>query len=368
MNKHKEYLFALGLVLFIWPVSANVDQYMVVYNVPFVLSITSFYPSSDPTTLQGTVQTFNITMSKTANAIWFINGYQVKNDTNTMLTSYTNSTAGVGTWNVSVISADGSDIVSKTWNWTVNAQQQDITPPISNISLSGILINDSYISDVTVTLTVTDDISGINYTKYRINNISWNNYTVPFLVSTRGTNTVNYYSVDDANNIEQTKSITIKIDSVNLLTNPGFELSTKTPGIPDNWSKYPSIWNSGARLTYPEIGNDGSNAIGISQSNTGYKQLLIQPVQNIVAGINYTVSGYINTTNASVGSTLIGIDWFTSSGIYIRSNIIYAGGNNPWTNKIAIVKAPSNAAKANFYVGLSGTGKALFDNVWLISS
>lgn len=193
---------------------AGTDQYTINYNIPIGLSIISFSPLSDSITLQGTAQTFNITLNKMANITWYMNGSQVQTNTSTTLANYTNSTASVGIWNVSVIATDDIDTVSKTWNWTVNVQSPtDITPPITNISLSGTLGNNSwYISNVSATLSATDDISGINYTKYNINNGSWFTYTIPFIVSTESTNTVYYYSVDNASNKELNKSQTIKID------------------------------------------------------------------------------------------------------------------------------------------------------------
>jgi hypothetical protein len=100
-----------------------------VNNIP--LSITSFLPLSDPTTIQGTAQTFNITLNRTADVTWFMDGTQVQTDTGTTSASYTNSTAAAGTWNVTASATDGIDTVSKTWNWTVNAQPAaSYVPPV----------------------------------------------------------------------------------------------------------------------------------------------------------------------------------------------------------------------------------------------
>jgi hypothetical protein len=91
-----------------------------VNNTP--LSVTSFSPLSDPTTTQGTAQTFNITLNRTANVIWYMNGVQVQTNTGVVSAVYTNSTAGVGAWNMTANATDGTDTVSRTWNWTVNPQ------------------------------------------------------------------------------------------------------------------------------------------------------------------------------------------------------------------------------------------------------
>jgi uncharacterized protein (UPF0147 family) len=89
-----------------------------VNNVP--LSITSSLPVSDPATIQGTAQDFNITLSRTANVTWYINGTPVQADPGVTLASYTNSTAEAGIYNVTSTASDSMDTVSRTWIWTVN--------------------------------------------------------------------------------------------------------------------------------------------------------------------------------------------------------------------------------------------------------
>ena len=87
------------------------------FNIP--LSIISSYPASDPTTLNGTAQMFNITLNKSANVIWYMNNSQVKTDPNVNLSNYTNSSASIGTYNVTVSATDGIGTVTKIWNWTI---------------------------------------------------------------------------------------------------------------------------------------------------------------------------------------------------------------------------------------------------------
>ncbi len=72
--------------------------------------------------------------------------------------------------------------------------------------------NEWYTSDVTVELAATDAGSGVDFTTYRENGVSWNEYSMPITIGTEGTNTVDYYSVDLAENYEITKTENIKID------------------------------------------------------------------------------------------------------------------------------------------------------------
>ena len=89
----------------------------------------------------------------------------------------------------------------------------DTHAPNTTQELNGTLgDHDWYTSNVTVTLTAEDNVSGIDAIYYKINNGNWTLYQTPFTVSTEGENIVQYYAVDDAGNKEITKNVTIKID------------------------------------------------------------------------------------------------------------------------------------------------------------
>ena len=81
--------------------------------------------------------------------------------------------------------------------------------------------NDWYINNVQVTLLATDETSGIDYTKYKIDDGAWEIYVVPLTVSDDDEHTVEYYSVDNAGNEETINEVAFKIDQ----TNPTIELT-----------------------------------------------------------------------------------------------------------------------------------------------
>jgi hypothetical protein len=87
---------------------------------------------------------------------------------------------------------------------------EDTTPPVTTCTLTGEMEGGVYVSSVTVTLTATDD-SGVDYTKYKLDNGGWITYTTPFVVSTNGNHTVRFYSVDTFGNTETEKSSTFTI-------------------------------------------------------------------------------------------------------------------------------------------------------------
>jgi hypothetical protein len=87
----------------------------------------------------------------------------------------------------------------------------DTTPPVTVCTLAGTYEDPVYTSDVTVTLTATDDMSGVNFTKYKLDDGAWTTYSVPFVVSADGAHTVLFYSVDIAGNVEDEKSASFTI-------------------------------------------------------------------------------------------------------------------------------------------------------------
>jgi len=89
--------------------------------------------------------------------------------------------------------------------------ESDITPPVTLCTLDGEQQGDVYIGDVTVTLTATDNLSGVKETKYKIDDGTWTTYTEPFIVSTYGDHTVYFYSIDNADNQETEKTETFTI-------------------------------------------------------------------------------------------------------------------------------------------------------------
>jgi len=72
---------------------------------------------------------------------------------------------------------------------------------------------------VTVTLTATDPTpsSGVARTYYSVNQGTWTVGTV-VVISSEGTNTLSYYSVDNAGNTETTKTAIVRIDRVSPIT------------------------------------------------------------------------------------------------------------------------------------------------------
>jgi hypothetical protein len=110
---------------------------------------------------------------------------------------------------------------------------EDDTPPATIISLDGVEGNNGWFtSDVTVTLSATDGVSGVDKTEYSFDSTAWTIYTTPFNITTEGNTVISYHSTDNAGNAETTKTQTIKIDktvpSGSILINNGDAYTTST--------------------------------------------------------------------------------------------------------------------------------------------
>lgn len=95
----------------------------------------------------------------------------------------------------------------------------DTVSPVTNITLDGTLgTNNWYRGNVEVSLNATDNLSGVNRTMYKLGG-DWNVYNGSFNIIEEGENELDYYSVDEAGNIENTHSVNVKIDNTPPETN-----------------------------------------------------------------------------------------------------------------------------------------------------
>jgi len=111
---------------------------------------------------------------------------------------------------------------------------EDNTPPTTSISLNGVEGNNGWFtSDVTITLSATDDISGVYKTEYSFDNVAWTIYTTHFNITTEGNTIIYCCSEDKAGNLETIKTHTTKIDKTaplgSILVNNGDAYTTSTP-------------------------------------------------------------------------------------------------------------------------------------------
>ena len=118
---------------------------------------------------------------------------------------------GIYTVNLTVTDNDGA---SNTTNSTIMI---DSIPPSTSYDSS---CHGWCNEHVFISLNATDNLSGINYTKYKIDDGEWKIYNATIVISSEGIHKLYFYSVDRAGNEEEEKNITVKIDktkpSINL--------------------------------------------------------------------------------------------------------------------------------------------------------
>jgi parallel beta-helix repeat protein len=110
----------------------------------------------------------------------------------------------------------------------------DTLPPVTSHELSGVEGKAGWwVSEVAVTLSAVDDtslttdVSGVNFTRYRVDGGEWITYSVPFVIREDGIHVVEYYSVDVAGNEEEARPVEIKVDQ----TPPEITTLTATPDV-----------------------------------------------------------------------------------------------------------------------------------------
>jgi len=170
-------------------------------TLPGVSQNQEWFTSPVPVTLSASDN-----LSGVANTLYTINGGAPQ----TYTTAFTLSSDGVYTleyWSV--------DNASNTETHKTRTVRIDSTAPVTQASASGTVgTNGWFRSAVQVSLSATDNLSGVQNSFYRIDGGATQTYTVAFLVSTLGQHTVNYWSVDNLNNTEATHSLVVKIDNV----------------------------------------------------------------------------------------------------------------------------------------------------------
>ncbi|MEA2054595.1 MAG: Ig-like domain-containing protein [Candidatus Thermoplasmatota archaeon] len=110
---------------------------------------------------------------------------------------------------------DEADLTSPIMSDTIELIFIDETPPATTMQTGSPSYGNIVTSTTPVYLNATDDLAGVNTTYYRIWNGSWTgwlNYTGSFTISGEGVHYVEYYSVDNSSNTEETHNQTLQVD------------------------------------------------------------------------------------------------------------------------------------------------------------
>lgn len=113
-----------------------------------------------------------------------------------------------------VFSASGTISAGQQREYNVKlSDKPDTTAPVTQLTANGVQGGGWFSGDVTLSLTSTDDSSGVAIIQYSLNGgASWQNYTGPVNLSSSGVYVMQYRSQDRAGNLEAAKSLEIKLD------------------------------------------------------------------------------------------------------------------------------------------------------------
>jgi len=123
-------------------------------NKPGPPSITVFHPSLQVSDLVGALRMFNVTVNQTVNVIWLINGVQVQTDTG-VTSSYTNTSAVQGTWNITVVAKNDNGSATHKRDWVVTVPG----PPSILFSSPTTPVNDLVGTPRTFSITVNQTVN-----------------------------------------------------------------------------------------------------------------------------------------------------------------------------------------------------------------
>ena len=116
-------------------------------------------------------------------------------------------------------SASVSDKAGNSTNATVSGIKIDRTAPVTQIDLPTPVADDWFGGPVQVTLNPSDSLSGVDVTRYSIDNGPPQAYSGAFTFDQNGAHTIRFWSVDKAGNVEDSSipghEATINIDTVN---------------------------------------------------------------------------------------------------------------------------------------------------------
>lgn len=167
------------------------------HNLPEKVSLTAWSYGSDKLTLSISAPSGTVSTTK----VYVGDKGEPKNISGATTMSYNSETKIV---TIDVLHSGPQEIIL---HWPEH------TPPTTTINLSGVQGNNSWFtSNVTVTLTAENDISGVERTEYSFDNVTWTIYTTSFTIGTEGYTIVYYKSTDKDGNVETIKNETLKID------------------------------------------------------------------------------------------------------------------------------------------------------------
>ncbi|GAA0388160.1 hypothetical protein GCM10009541_33970 [Micromonospora gifhornensis] len=159
----------------------------------------------------------------------FTASYSADGTTWTALTELVNAAVGA-TPKVGVFTLSGNQTASKVasfdyFRFSAEEVPSDTVAPVTTAEVSGTPVEGWHTGPVTVTLSATDSEggSGVARTEYQLGEATeWTAYTDPVQVTGDGEHELRFRSVDEAGNVEATKTVTVRIDTTAPVSTASF--------------------------------------------------------------------------------------------------------------------------------------------------
>jgi len=174
----------------------------------------------------------------------------------------------------------------------------DEVPPVTTAALAGALVGSDYESAVKITLSATDNYSGVHSTTYSFDGGAQTAYTAPLTITAPGSHNIKFFSVDYASNTETTKSVSF------VLVSPTNTSVTSSA----NPSTYGESVTFTAKVT-PTVGGSPAGTITFKAGSTTIN----------TATVNSSGEASVTTGSLSVGTHSIVATYNPSSGNYLTS-------------------------------------------------
>ena len=197
----------------------------------------------------------------------------------------------------------------------------DWTPPATTAGFSGTLASGLWTNSTSIVLKATDNLSGVAHTYYTLDGGAQTTYSAAFTVSTAGSHTLTYWSVDNAGNAEKKNVDSFKVASSTATT------LTASPN--------PSVNGQKVTLTAKVSPTDSAPATGTITFTMGSTKLGTATLSGGTASMT--------TTAIPVGSDTL---WagFTGTTYYLNSNSSTLTQVVHETTTTALTVAPSPGA------------------------
>lgn len=308
INAYYKGDFAAPTVTFSGPAGVNPNSYTY-FNTDQIVSwtVTDNGTSGLPATgVAGFSQAWDAPISDptseathgTGNA--FYNGPQFPNATSGYLSL---AAAGEGCHYATVDAWDNSGYTSGNQYFYYICY--DITKPVTTASLSGTTSGGHYTSAVKVTLSDTDNLSGVASTVYQVDGGALTTYSAPFAVSNLGVHTVTFHSVDKAGNVESSKSVSFK-EAVNTTSTLSASPTTAPKGAAVSFTAKVTSTSGGTPTGNVQLKN-GSTVVQTKALSSGTAQFSITtlPVGTDSMTIAYLADSTHGPSNSSAVSVVI---------------------------------------------------------------